>query len=262
MCLIGATQKTLSFVFFYCLTYIYSEKYGLSGWFALIQEKCGMRRMCKFLCFMLSGFVLVPSMVAAEGTAMGLKVSTLGAGVEIAQSFSKYINGRLSAQYFKYSDSYSSSSVNYDGDLELKSILGTLDYYPFETIVHFSAGALLNGNNIGMRAQSPKGISADNNLISALFGDLDGEVTLNTVAPYVGLGFGNPVAGDEAGFAFKADIGLVYQGNPAASLSSTGLLAGTPLGQALIANEEAELQEDVDGYKWYPVVGVSLLYRF
>jgi hypothetical protein len=221
-----------------------------------------MRCLGKFLCFMLSSFVLVPSMVAAEGTAMGLKVSTLGVGAEVAQSFNRYLNGRLSAQYYKYSDSYSSSSVNYGGDLELKSILGTLDYYPFETIVHFSAGALLNGNNISMRAKSLKGISADNNLISALIGNLDGEVTLNTVAPYVGLGFGNPVVGDEAGFGFKADIGFVFQGNPSASLSSTGLLSGTPLGQALIANEEAELQEDVDGYKWYPVVGVSLLYRF
>jgi hypothetical protein len=55
---------------------------------------------------------------------------------------------------------------------------------------------------------------------------------------------------------------VAFHGNPTASLTSNGLLSETPLGQALIANEEAELQEDVDGYKWYPVVGVSLLYRF
>jgi hypothetical protein len=221
-----------------------------------------MRDLCKFLNLVLLGFVLLPSTVMAEGTAVGLKVSTLGAGVELVQSFNEHLNGRLSAQYYKYSDDYSSSSVNYVGDLELKSILGTLDYYPFETIAHFSTGALLNGNKINIRARSLNGVSIDNSLIAALFGDLNGEATLNTVAPYVGIGFGNPVAGDEVGFKFKADIGVAFHGNPTASLTSNGLLSETPLGQALIANEEAELQEDVDGYKWYPVVGVSLLYRF
>ncbi|MBT5030848.1 MAG: hypothetical protein HOM55_00975, partial [Proteobacteria bacterium] len=61
---------------------------------------------------------------------------------------------------------------------------------------------------------------------------------------------------------FKADVGLVYHGNPKVSLSADGLLAGAPLGQALIAQEEAELQDDVDGYEWYPVVGLSVFYRF
>lgn len=221
-----------------------------------------MRYLCEFLRLVLMGAALLPSMVLAEGTAVGLKVSTLGAGAELVKSFNEHINGRLSAQYYKYSDNYASSSVNYDGDLELKSILGTLDYYPFETIVHFSAGALINGNKINLRARSLNGVSSDNNLVAALFGDLNGEATSNTVAPYLGFGFGNPVAGDEAGFKFKADIGLVYHGNPTASLTSNGLLSGTPLGRALIASEEAELQEDIDGYEWYPVVGVSLLYRF
>jgi hypothetical protein len=138
-----------------------------------------MRDLCKFLNLVLLGFVLLPSTVMAEGRAVGLKVSTLGVGVELVQSFNKHLNGRLSAQYYKYSDDYSSSSVNYVGDLELKSILGTLDYYPFETIAHFSAGALLNGNKINIRARSLNGVSIDNSLIAALFGDLNGEATLN-----------------------------------------------------------------------------------
>ena len=104
-----------------------------------------MRTFRLFFCLMLLS-ILLPTMVKAEGTAVGLKVSTLGAGIELATSFSDHLNGRFSAQYFKYSDDYSSSSVNYDGDLELKSVLGALDYYPFESVLHLSAGALVNGN--------------------------------------------------------------------------------------------------------------------
>jgi hypothetical protein len=215
-----------------------------------------------FFCLMLMLSVLFSTVVKAQGAAVGLKVSTLGAGIELATSFSDKLNGRLAAQYFKYSDDYSSSSVNYDGDLELKSVLGTLDYYPFESIFHLSAGALLNGNKIGLRGESLKGATGDNSLVGALLGNLEGDVKGNTFAPYVGLGFGNPVVGDQGGFGFKADVGLVYHGNPKVSLSADGLLAGAPLGQALIAQEEAELQDDVDGYEWYPVVGLSVFYRF
>ena len=221
-----------------------------------------MHRFRLFFCLVLVLSILLPTMVKAEGSAIGLKVSTLGVGVEIATSFNDHFNGRLSAQYFKYSDDYSSSSVNYDGDLELKSMLGTLDYYPFESIFHLSAGALLNGNKVGLRGESLKGATGDNSLVGALLGNLEGDVEGNTIAPYIGLGFGNPAVGDQGGFGFKADVGLVYHGNPQVSLSTDGLLAGTPLGQTLIAQEEAELQDDVDGYEWYPVVGLSVFYRF
>ena len=221
-----------------------------------------MRAFRLFFCVVLLLPVFLSATVKAQGGAVGLKVSTLGAGVELATSFSDHFNGRLSAQYFKYSDNYSSSSVNYDGDLELKSVLGTLDYYPFEGIFHLSAGALINGNKIGLRGESLKGATGDNSLVGALLGNLEGDVKGNTIAPYFGLGFGNPVVGDQGGFGFKADVGLVYHGNPQVSLSADGLLAGTPLGQTLIAQEETELQDDVDGYEWYPVVGVSLFYRF
>ena len=115
---------------------------------------------------------------------------------------------------------------------------------------------------IAVRANSLRGASGDNSLIGALIGNLEGDVEGNSIAPYIGFGFGNPVAGDQGGFGFKADFGLVYHGNPQVSLSSDGLLAGTELGQALIAQEEAELQDEVDGYEWYPVVSLSLFYRF
>lgn len=217
----------------------------------------------RVFCCLISLFsILLSTLVKAEGAAVGLKVSTLGAGIEAVNSFNDQLNGRFSVQYFKYSDDYSSSSVNYDGDLVLKSVLGTLDYYPFESIFHLSAGALLNGNKIDLRGESLKGATGDNSLVGALLGNLEGNVQGNTIAPYFGLGFGNPVVGDQGGFGFKADVGLVYHGNPTVSLSADGLLAGTPLGQTLIAQEEAELQDDVDGYEWYPVVGLSLFYRF
>jgi hypothetical protein len=64
------------------------------------------------------------------------------------------------------------------------------------------------------------------------------------------------------GFAFGIDAGVMFQGkvrvNP---LTYTGPLQSA----ALTANLEAErqsLQDDIDGYKVYPILQLSLGYRF
>ncbi|MDD2776349.1 MAG: hypothetical protein PHU06_10360 [Gallionella sp.] len=74
-------------------------------------------------------------------------------------------------------------------------------------------------------------------------------MTFNNLSPYIGIGWGNPEAQD-MGWGFVADLGLLYQGNPKASLTSTG---GTAAFQTAVVAEQTQLQAALMGLLAIPL---------
>lgn len=81
------------------------------------------------------------------------------------------------------------------------------------------------------------------------------------MAPYVGIGWGNAF-GRSRRWGFVTDLGVAFTGSPDVALSATGTLASDPGFRADLAREEADLEDDLEDFKIYPVFSANLYFRF
>ncbi|HBJ60171.1 MAG TPA: hypothetical protein DDY76_00375, partial [Opitutae bacterium] len=82
-----------------------------------------------------------------------------------------------------------------------------------------------------------------------------------TFAPYFGLGW-DTTFGDEDNWGFCFDLGLVYSGSAEASLIVDPTAGMTAALTADVKKEEADLQESLDDFEWWPVLSAGLVYQF
>lgn len=216
-------------------------------------------------CGALTVFLLGNSQVyAASSVAAGAKVSTLGVGADLSMQVAPSLNARLGIQGFSYDTDGTESGVDYDVDLKLFSGLMTADWFPFQNGFRISAGLMANGNELDMDGRPRAGSTYEINGTSynaAGVGSLHGNVDFNSVAPYLGIGWGNPF-GPGGNWSFNCDLGVVFQGSPDVSLTADGPLASDPTFQANLEAERRDLENELDKYKYYPLVSLGVTYRF
>jgi hypothetical protein len=189
-------------------------------------------------------------------------ISTLGLGVEGTAQILPKLNARLGMNYFPYTYSAEQDDVDYDIDLNLFSGSALLDWHPFAGVFRISAGLVLNGNKLDMEARPKEPVEiGDIEYDPADVGTLSGEIDFNSVAPYVGIGWGNAVGKDKR-WGFVCDLGVVFQGSPDVSLAASGPIASDPTFQEELAREEENLQDDLDVFKYYPVISFGISYKF
>ena len=211
-------------------------------------------------------WVMLASPVSLADTSVGLRVGTLGGGVELAHAFTEKLGFRVSANGLNYSTSETRESVDYDAKLKLQSGQLLLDWFPFSNNFRLSAGAMYNGNKFTLDGKpSPGGTFTINGTTysSSDVGSLNGKVDFRKAAPYVGLGYGRPVG---KGLSLTADLGVLFQGSPRSTLSVT-CGAATPAPtcaqiQSGVAAEQNKLDDDMHNYRYYPVVSIGLAYVF
>lgn len=212
----------------------------------------------------LLSFTAVNANAEMPEMAVGAKVSTLGIGGDIVVKATDNINARIGVQGYTYDISGSESGVEYDADLELFSGLLIADWFPFDSGFRISAGVMLNNNEIEATGKANAGISFDiggTTYTSTQVGELKGKIDYNTFAPYVGIGWGNPVKKD-SGWSFFCDLGVAFQGSPDVELTANGTLASNAAFRANLATERRELEDELDDYEYYPVVSVGVTYNF
>lgn len=214
-------------------------------------------------------FALFSTNSIAEGLALSGKVGTLGYGADLSAGNNK-ISGRLGLNKFNYKYNGNTNSMNFDFNLKLQTISVLADWYPFEGGFRISGGIFSNKNKIELNAIPGAGATYTINNVaypaSTAVSSMQGRVTFNSAAPYLGFGWGNPVAKDK-GWGMVSDVGALFQGNPKYSLTAV-------CGPALTAPQCATLQADVaaeqakqqatlnDNFKIWPVVSIGLTYQW
>ncbi len=199
----------------------------------------------------------------AEGVSAGLKVGTLGVGPEIGFCFSKYLGARVGFNYLPFSFSREKGDVDYNFDLNLQSVSAIVDLHPFKNAFRISGGLFYNGNNLDASGKSTSGKFkiGNHSYPAALVGNLEGDIDFNEFAPYCGLGV-DTTFGKNKEFGLMLELGVLFQGSPDVSLSADGPLSGNPLFQRDLAREEEKLKDDLENFKFYPVVSVGITYSF
>jgi hypothetical protein len=196
--------------------------------------------------------VLMAAMGAASSVhaaGVGVRAGTTGVGADLAWGIAPTLSARLGYSGLKWDRDVSTDSVSYNGKLKLSNLNAMLDFSPLGPF-RLTGGFIFNDNKYDVRGDSGGG-------------SISGTVkTGRRAAPYLGIGYGN-VSG--LGVNFYADLGVMLQGSPRASLSADCGSLGAPECAALqsqAAAEQARLEDKLKNFKYYPVLNIGLTIGF
>ena len=169
------------------------------------------------------------------------------------------------------------AGIDYDGTLKLQSFGALLDWHPFTSGFRLTSGIFLNKNKYPAKAQSELEIG-DNQYAA----EMNASLAVRSFGPYLGIGWSSGLG--RSGLGFSIDIGAIYQGAPEVSGSGHVNDPGgrcdfsiTKKGAAAVActpgmelpnlrgdleKEHAELRNELDKFRWYPVLSLGIVYRF
>lgn len=197
-----------------------------------------------------------------ERLAIAGRSGTLGLGGELVVKVSSDANVRAGVGYMNLGIGGGIADIDYDFSLDMLNFPITIDWYPFKNKFHVSAGIVLNETEIGLDAKYSGSLQiGDTTYTAGQIGTLSGDISFDQVAPYVGIGWGNAF-GEGKRWGFVSDLGVAFTGSPNVALSATGSLANDPAFRTNLAREEADIQGDINRYKFYPVFSTSLYFRF
>ena len=214
--------------------------------------------------------VLVAAMLSAAGAAqaagVGVRAGTTGVGADLGFSLMPTLSARIGYSGLSYDTTVDQTDVKYDAKLSLSNLNLLLDFTPLPIPFRITGGFIVNDNKADVTGQPTNGTYTINGITypAAAVGSLSGSVKAgNRAAPYLGIGYGN-VAG--AGVNFYFDLGVMFQGTPSASLSATCGSALPPAAcsqlQRDVAAEQTKLQNEISGFKYYPVANIGITIGF
>ena len=208
--------------------------------------------------------LLMASSVSAAG--VGIRAGTTGVGGDVAFDLVPTLSARFGYSWLNFNTSVDSTDVNYDAKAKLSNGNLFLDWAPLGPFFRITGGLVLNANKVDVDARAAGGsyTLGGTTYPASAIGSLTGTVKSgNSAAPYLGIGYGR-VAG--AGVNFYADLGVMFQGTPKATLTAT-CGAATPAAlcsqiQASTALEAIDLQDSIKNFKYFPVASIGVTIGF
>ena len=208
-----------------------------------------------------------------------LKVSTLGAGVDVAVPISDRVNLRGGFAAFSIGRDFDLDGIRLDARLKLRSVATHLDWFPFGGGFHLSPGVMLyNGNGLTANATVSGGEQfslGDEDLISNPTNLVTGaaSVSFKRVAPSLLLGWGNIVPRGGRRWSIPVELGVIFSRAPIATLSLGGSacarngsncrnIASDPTLQAELKQQVDQMNEDISVLKILPVLSFGFSFRF
>lgn len=196
------------------------------------------------------------------GLAISGKAGTLGLGGELTTGITSNVNARigLNTLDFDYDDEF--DDVEYDVELDFSSFSALVDWYLFDSSFRISGGLISMDHILNLDATPTTNKEVGGTLYTpSEIGTLSGDAEIDGVAPYVGIGWGNPMDPDKR-WGFYCDLGVAFTESPDVSLTANGTLASDPTFQANLAKERKDIEDDLEPFKFYPVLSLGLYFRF
>jgi hypothetical protein len=194
------------------------------------------------------------------GVGLSAKLGTLGIGADVTLGLNEYVGFRLVVNTMALEPESSPSEGDVYADLEYLTYGALLDVHPFGGGFRVSGGALINDNKFKLRADTDEPVNLDDQYYQ--LEDFAGEMTFADLSPYLGFGYGQAVGGD-GHWHFACDFGVLFQGEPDVTATAQ---ASNPAAQGLVdqalEQEIANIEDDFEWLKFYPVIAVGVSYRF
>jgi hypothetical protein len=241
---------------------------GALAWHASewLKTTKGMAMKAKLLALALCGSFAATAQ--ADGVGVYINGGTTGFGLGLAGAASENVTTRLSFDTWKRTVTKNDSNGNYNVDLKLQNVAALADWYPFSGAFRATFGLVANGNKATLTATPTGGFYTfnGNQYPSNYVDSFSGEMKFNSTAPYLGIGWGNPVAKDKT-WGLVSDIGVLFQGSPkitsTVNCSSAAVSAGQCSAlQSSVAAAAAQSETDLKNYKYWPVISIGVSYHF
>jgi hypothetical protein len=197
-----------------------------------------------------------------SGWAITPEISTLGVGATVTKSVTPNINAKLGITGLGISADIEESGISYDAKLNLFNVSTLVDYHPWQKSgFRLTGGLVFQDNNIEGTGKATNGgttININGTDYPINPGDtVKTKISLpNSVAPYLGIGWGNAVKPGNR-WGFSANLGVMFAGSPKVELTAPGYIPA-----ADVEAERKQLQDDLDWLSIYPVLSLGLSYQF
>ena len=189
----------------------------------------------------------------SHAAGLGVRVGTTGLGADFGWGILPTLGGRIGVSGMSFNTDVETTDINYDADANLAMVNGFLDWSPLGPF-RITAGLIANNNKVDLvgrprNATFPPG--------STLTGTVKPE---HSAAPYLGIGYGNVWT---KGVNFYFDLGIIFQGTPKVDLTAN--CAPSPActaAQSRVAAEEQRVQDELNKFKYYPVLNIGITIGF
>jgi len=224
------------------------------------------------------GFALISSNANALDIGVGVKVGTLGAGVDLSVALTQTINARIgltSVQIDSEQETLSVGDPGFEQDMNatLDADYGAsgllLDWYVFDGTFHVTAGMVKNNGAVGISGTLQTGVTytvgGQDFDSTDINGNIGGNVSLgDSYQPYLGIGWGRK-ADDDPGFSLSVELGVALL-DPQAQLQASVITGGNFNSQAeldaMLRDAENNFESELDEFELFPVVSIGINYAF
>ncbi len=188
---------------------------------------------------------------------LGVKVGTLGVGLEASWKPLPYMDIRIGTSSYDYDNDGRYGGINYDAVFALDQYYATANFHFPISPMRISAGVYSNGNEFLLVNDQLQDIGGYQ---GALIGTVTSKTTFSDTAPYLGIGFDFTLAGK---VGLNLDLGVLWQGEPEVTLEVDGILGDDPVfQQAVLDPERQALEADMSDFKAWPVISLGFVYKF
>jgi hypothetical protein len=190
---------------------------------------------------------------ASHAAGLGVRAGTTGLGADFGWGIGPTLGGRIGVSGGSFNADVETSDVNYDADAKLANVNGFLDWSPIGPF-RITAGIVANSNKVDLVGRPRTGAFPPG---STLTGTVKPE---HDVTPYLGIGYGNVWT---KGVNFYFDLGIMFQGSPKVDLTAN--CPPSPQctqAQSRVAAEEQRVQDELNKYKYYPVLNIGITIGF
>lgn len=231
----------------------------------------------------ISSTAAIPAMrrpLAFTRVAVGVKVSPLGFGLEIATPLTSRLDLRVADNLFIHRNTFTYDGVDLNSKLTLSSMQAGIDIFPFRhSGWHVTPGVLFRNRNRAIaNAFVPGGVPfspGNGDYISSVADPVNGtlRIPLDSTAPALSVGIGSLFPRSGRHWSIPFEVGIAYIGPPKVTLNLGGSvcdpgsgvcqpIANDPQAQANIALEAKQIQNDLAPLKTYPILSVGFSYNF
>lgn len=209
--------------------------------------------------------------VKTRGWAITPEISTLGVGATVTKSITPNVNAKVGINGLGISRDISLSDVDYKANLNLFNVSTLADYHPWKNGgFRLTGGLVFQDNNIEGTGKAKNGGKININGVdydtTTQLTSVKAKVSLgNSVAPYLGIGWGNAVKPGKH-WGFSTSLGVMFAGSPKVVLTPEFGPGATPdLKEKINNNIEAERKKQESDLNWlniYPVFSLGVSYQF
>jgi hypothetical protein len=210
--------------------------------------------------------------------AVGVKFSTLGAGIEVATPVTHRSNVRFGFNAFSYSRGFDKDNIHYDADLSFRSVEAHYDFFPFAGGFHVSPGFVAfltspvtaNSSVPGGQSFTLGGTDFVSDPANPVKGT--GKIDFNRAGPSFTVGWGNLLPRSAKRFTVPFEMGIVYQGAPKTTLTLTGSACdpsgvncrstSDPTIQNHVQSEQSKINNDINFIQVYPIISIGFGFKF